>query len=69
MGFKITCPGCNKDLIVDADEIPNSFTCDCHYCSLLLLVEEGVAFDFHKKLHERDPGWPEDGKDTCSISF
>lgn len=67
--MKITCPGCSKESTIVADEIPASFTCDCSHCDLLLLVENGVAFDFHKKLHERDERWPEDGKGTFVAEF
>jgi len=57
-----SCPVCGK-----AVEIPKirikiqyfSITCSC---GKLLLYDEGKLYDLHRKLHEEDPEWPENGK-------
>jgi hypothetical protein len=48
---------------------PRCFTTDCPYCDGLIFIEDGVLYDFHKKLHEEDPRWPEDGMGTSYLSI
>lgn len=64
------CPCCRTNVVVICDEekLPRSFTTTCG-CGFTILYEEGQIFDFHKKLHEEDPRWPEDGKGTYSVDI
>lgn len=66
----LTCPGCEKKFVVCVCNV-TSATADCpnEECGMLLLIEDGKVYDFHKKLHERDPRWPADGKGTEYIEF
>jgi hypothetical protein len=47
----------------------NGCTTNCSHCGVLLLIEDGVAYNFNKKLHEKDSRWPIDGKDTGFLSI
>jgi len=33
------------------------------------MVEDGVIYPLHEKLHEEDPRWPKDGHDTGVIEI
>lgn len=65
------CPECKQSFIFTSGtyEQMQNCTCDCPNpkCGILLLVENGIVYDFNKKLHERDQRWPADGKGTHSI--
>lgn len=55
------CPICGAGFKV-TEELVASFTCDCPSCGGLLLVEDSVVYDFHRKMHEENPSWPADGE-------
>lgn len=65
------CPKCEKAFFFDpqfnAFSQVNAST-DCNHCGALLLIQDGVVYPFHEKLHEDDARWPKDGAGTASIS-
>ncbi len=62
------CPKCDKAFFFDEKELPKSFTTDCD-CGETLLIEDGVIYPFHEKMHQEDPRWPADGKNTGTIKI
>lgn len=62
----VKCPECNITLEFDCEIDGMNFTTDCK-CGTLLLVNDGIARDFHKAMHEDNPSWPKDGKGTAFI--
>lgn len=59
----VICPVCNITLEFDCEIDGMNFTTDCQ-CGTLLLVNNGIAQDFHESLHNSDSRWPKDGKNT-----
>ena len=68
MNNKITCPVCG-----DTWEMPEEWglqeikdighdSFDCVNCDVLLRQEEGVVYEFHKKVHEKGDHWPPEVK-------
>ena len=67
--MKLTCPRCGESSEVLADHIPASFTADCSHCQLVMLVENGTVYDLHRKLHEDNERWPEDGEGVRTMGY
>ena len=69
--MKVICPVCNKksNLHVDTVEEANGSTFDCAWCNALLIMKGGKVLDFHKQLHEQEPSWPADGKNTGFVEI
>lgn len=69
MEHRFTCPNCSKGFKVFNDSGATDYSCDCPNCQSLLMIKDGEAWDFHKKLNEIDPRWPADGKDTGYVTL
>ena len=69
MPVKFKCPECNQDFEVVAETLESceGATMDCKHCEALLLCVDGKAVEFHGHLHESNPMWPADGKNTYSM--
>ena len=69
----LTCSACRKEFkIADPSisiEEAEGCTLDCPHCNELLVVNNGETERFHSFMHDVDPGWPEDGKDTGHVEF
>ena len=63
--LKVSCPSCKKEFKIYGE----NGTGDCPHCNLLILMECGKIYDFHKKMHEEDSRWPADGKGTGYIEL
>ena len=46
-----------------------SCTTDCPNCNTILLIKDNRTWPFHIKLHDEDPMWPKDGKDTDYLEY
>ena len=66
-GVHVKCPECdgmNAFTSITEIEDANHSTADCVHCKALLIIQEGMAYEFHKRMHSKDPRWPEDGAGT-----
>ena len=70
--MKCKCPSCGQEFGIPSIESlaeAERATLDCPHCETILIVKQGVLRDFHKYMHERNPEWPADGRNTGVISM
>jgi len=69
--IELKCPDCgfHSRLHTPLSGLSESFTADCLECNATLLVEGGLVYLLHEKLHEECPEWPKDGKGTGYIEL
>lgn len=63
------CPDCDSYFRIEdciLDDVDGA-TCDCNKCGKLLILSNGKVYDFHKKIHDNNSLWPEDGVGTGYI--
>jgi len=63
----VTCPVCDQEFEILVKDIPSTASLNCGKCGASLIIEEGVVYPFHEKLHEKDCRWPADGNNTDSV--
>lgn len=63
------CPCCDNNSFfhesMQLDEIHG--TTDCGHCGAMLLIEDGIVYEFNEKMNAEDSRWPKDGKNTGYI--
>jgi len=65
------CPICSEPIWVNQETVIENegATLDCNNCDGLVLIENGLLKDFHKKLNQKDARWPANGENTHYVEF
>lgn len=65
----IKCPCCDQisffDKSMRTDDIYG--TTDCGHCNALLLIEDGIVYEFNERMNAEDSRWPKNGTNTGYI--